>query len=87
MKLILGKLNRNNTVQYWNAERFENLLGNYAIVENSHDYDLVKIIGVLETNEKYEKLIANGNKLKRVVMIIEEKSISYNVKFIEERKQ
>lgn len=60
-KIIMGKINSGNVIGFWKAG--ENLTtdviaGDYAIVENKTDYDLIKIIGILETNEKYEKFIA-----------------------------
>ena len=70
MKLIAGKLNNCSTLFYWQIienEKFE--IGDYAIVENMNDYDLVKIVGILETSDKYAKFI-NDRKLKNVVSII-----------------
>lgn len=83
MKLILGKLNASSIVNYWkieediiktfnlnNEENFENLVGNYAIVENINDYDLVKIVGVVSTEEKYEKFLIGKTISKRVVNLM-----------------
>lgn len=70
MKLIAGKLNNCSTLFYWQIienEEFE--IGDYAIVENMNDYDLVKIVGILETSDKYSKFI-NDRKFKNVVSII-----------------
>lgn len=71
IKLIAGKFNNYNTVCYWNIdEDMDFKIGDYAIVENKNDYDLVKIVGVVETTEKYEKFISNCNVSKKVVSII-----------------
>ena len=72
MNLIIGKLNSSNTTYYWKIEEdvltkfnlgedqyFKKLIGNYAIVENLNDFDLVKIVGVIETNDKYAKFLTN----------------------------
>lgn len=63
-KLIIGKINSSNTIGYWkvgNGYTPDIIVGDYAIVENKNDYDLIKIIGIVETNEKYEKfLVQNG---------------------------
>ncbi len=71
-RLIVGKINNCNTNYHWivdDNEEFE--IGDYAIVENMNDYDLVKIIGVIDTNNKYQKYITNCNINKKVVMIID----------------
>ena len=69
MKLIIGKLN-NGVINYWKSE-FIPKIGDYAIVNNRNDYDLVKIIGTVETNEKYEKFLAPGGVTKSVVAIVQ----------------
>lgn len=83
MKLIIGKLNNNNGLYYWKIEEdiinkfnldesknFNNLVGNYAIVENMNDFDLVKIVGVVESIPEYEKVLNNKTINKKVVNII-----------------
>lgn len=83
MKLIIGKLNNANGLYYWkiednivakfnldNAKNFNNLVGNYAIVENMSDFDLVKIVGVVETIPEYEKVLNNKTINKKVVNVI-----------------
>lgn len=81
MKLIAGKINSDNVVRYWNLDR-ENAIdvavigiGNYAIVENKNDYDLVKIVGIVETNEKYAKFLTGANVNKKVVSVITRDSV------------
>lgn len=83
MKLILGKLNVGSIVNYWKIDdevikkfnlndenHFNNLIGNYAIVENINDYDLVKIVGVVSTEEKYEKFLIGKTISKKVVNLM-----------------
>lgn len=69
MKLIIGKLNRANIISYWNTGDFipDISVGDYAIVENINDYDLVKIVGIVETEEKYTKFLAPNGVSKRVI--------------------
>lgn len=83
MKLIIGKSNNNNGLYYWKIEEdvitkfnlekdkyFKNLVGNYAIVENMSDFDLVKIVGVVETIPEYEKVLNSKTINKKVVNIV-----------------
>lgn len=70
MKIIMGKINASNTFGFWNTGKNytpDVSVGDYAIVENRNDYDLIKIIGILETNEKYEKFLAPHGVSKEVV--------------------
>ena len=64
MKVIIGKINSSNTIGYWdvgNGYTPDVIVGDYAIVENKNDFDLVKIIGIVETKDKYGKFLApNG---------------------------
>lgn len=81
MKLMIGKLNSENSVRYWiledeNEKDIDVIgIGNYAIVENKNDYDLVKIVGIVETNEKYARFITGVNVNKKVVRLIVRDSI------------
>lgn len=78
MKVIAGKLNKDNIVNYWLcdvATLHDSDIGNYAIVENRNDYDLVKIVGILDTNEKYLKFIVGVNPSKKVIRIVERQTI------------
>lgn len=42
------------------------VVGDYAVVENKNDYDLVKIIEIVETSEKYCKRLTHGCELKKL---------------------
>lgn len=77
MKLIAGKINNCNTTYYWDISEFKVIpeIGDYAIVENMNDYDLVKIVGIVETFEKYARHITNCNVNKKVINFIDRKSI------------
>ena len=70
MKAILGKLNRSHEVYYWRCDGMYPDVGDYAIVENINDYDLVKIIGIVETDEKYEKFLSKNRISKKVIKTI-----------------
>ena len=80
-KIIMGKINSGNVIGFWKAG--ENLTpdviaGDYAIAENKTDYDLIKIIGILETDEKYEKFIAPGGIAKKAIYYIAKCQVNKN---------
>lgn len=77
MKLIAGKMNYNKQIYYWELPEFLKIpnVGDYAIVQNLTDYDLVEIVGILETNEEYIKFIAGVNVNKNVIKIIDRQYI------------
>ena len=71
MNLIVGKHNGTNQVFYWeNRDYLEYKIGDYAIVENKSDYDMVKIVGDFITNEKYQYHITKTKELKKIIKII-----------------
>lgn len=76
MKLILGKLNNGDTF-YWDISHMQlkPVVGDYAVVENKNDYDLVKIIEIVETSEKYCKRLTRGCKLKKTVCLLKRNMI------------
>jgi len=65
MKLIYGRLN-NGTCEYWEMNRYINV-GEYAIVENLDGYDLVQVVGIVETTIDNSDLFTKGHQLKRMV--------------------
>lgn len=76
--VILGKLNGNGKVYYWNIEEkmifgqdLDELIEKYAIVENMNGYDLIKIIGTAYIDRDYEKYIMGHTINKSVVKIID----------------
>ena len=54
------------------------VVGDYAIVENKNDYDLVKIIGIVETSEKYYKQLTHDCELKQSVCLLKRNMIRYD---------
>lgn len=70
-KLLIGKINSSNTIGYWNiGENYTTdvISGDYAIVENKTDYDLIKIIGIVELREEYEKFLLQNKVSKKAIM-------------------
>lgn len=62
--LVAGTINATQKTLYWKDEKYMRV-GNYAIVENINGFDLVKIVGKVETtkanvskfsNTKYENM-------------------------------
>ena len=49
--LIAGVINTTGKVFYWIDEHYI-YIGNYAIVENVNGYDLVKVVGRVETTKE-----------------------------------
>ena len=76
MKLILGKLN-SVAIFYWDISdmKLEPSIGDYAIVENLDDYALVKIVGIVETSEKYCKQLTHSCELKKAVCLLKRNMI------------
>ena len=77
MKLMAGKFNGCNEVYYWDISGFEDVpvIGDYAIVENKNDYDLVKVIAIVETTENYRKFLLNKQVNKKALWIIPRKQL------------
>lgn len=70
--IIAGRLNNACTTFYWQIdEDMSYSIGDYAIVENMQGYDLVKIVGIVETTKDYARFITNSKTLKKVVQIID----------------
>ena len=71
--LIAGVINSvPNTVYFWlgnkNMDSFK--IGDYAIVENLSSYDLVKIAGIVWTNENNLKSITKVKDLEKMKKVI-----------------
>lgn len=77
MKLIAGKMNYCKQTYYWELPEFSTMpnVGDYAIVENLNDYDLIKIVGILETEEKYAKFITGVDVNKKVIKTLDRQYI------------
>lgn len=66
--LIAGVINATGKLLYWRSDRRISI-GDYAIVENMNGYDLIKVIGVIETIEENAKKSSNTNyiNMKKVI--------------------
>ena len=56
--LVAGLINATEKVLYWKTQS-EIKLGDYAIVENMNEYDLIKIVGIVKTTKKNTSKISN----------------------------
>lgn len=70
MKVIAGRINSGNITRYWLANDIDCKVGDYAIVEINTDYDLIKVVGIIETTEELCRYIANVNITKKVMKIV-----------------
>lgn len=82
--LIAGVINSMpNMVYFWlgdkNKDSFK--IGDYAIVENLNSYDLVKIVGIVWTNEENLKSITKKDlaKMKKVIKYIPKEELENEV--------
>ena len=58
--LIAGVINATGKMLYWkNMEEETIFVGDYAIVENRDEYDLVKVVGKIFTNKKDVRRFSN----------------------------
>ena len=77
--LIAGVLNLTGEALYWVIEGIlgKDVIGDYAIVENRNGYDLVKIVGIVETTEGNAKMFSETNykNMKKVIKILEKSQI------------
>ncbi len=80
--LIAGTINLTKETLYWIVEGIltKDIIGDYAIVENRDAYDLVKIVGIVETTEENaRKFLKHGYKhMKKVIKILEKSQIEVN---------
>ena len=80
--IIAGKHNGTGTVYFWRMSettigKDTVEVGDYAVVENKTDYDMVKVIGILDTKEKYVRFfgVPSGNVKRSVIMVIPRKYV------------
>lgn len=71
VRLIIGKLQADNTFRYWKVEN-ENVdtpIGGFAIVENLNSYTMVEILGLVVTSEEKAQELSKThyNNIKRVL--------------------
>lgn len=72
--LVAGVLNGTTQVLYWKCDTsLIYNLGDYAIVENKQGYDLIKIVGAVETEKNKVKLFSHTKyeDMKSIVSIVD----------------
>lgn len=58
--LVAGVINANGKMLYWKNDYILDLnIGDYAIVENMNGYDLIKVIGVIDTTKELSSKFSN----------------------------
>ena len=81
--LLAGKINSTTIVNYWKIDysyvRDEDSLeiGDYAIVENKHGYDLVEVVGYLSVDKNNSSLFSNTKyeNMKKVIKFIRKEEL------------
>lgn len=70
--LVAGTINATGKTLYWKDELELLNIGDYAIVENMHGYDLIKVIGIIETTEQNANKFSNTKyeNMKRILIKI-----------------
>lgn len=58
--LVAGIINATGKMLYW-RDKAGVKIGDYAVVENMKGYDLIKVVGIIETTEKDAKKFSNTN--------------------------
>ena len=68
MRLIAGTINATGKTLYW-IDTGYTLIGEYAIVENIKGYDLIKVVGVIDTTKDNVSKFSNTSykNMKRVI--------------------
>lgn len=66
--LIAGTINATGKTLYWKSDRVVSV-GDYAIVENMNGYDLIKVVGIIDTTKENASKFSNTkyNNMKRVI--------------------
>jgi len=57
--LVAGKINATGKILCWKSDIFFPSIGDYAIVENKNGYDLVEIVGKIETTKENASKFSN----------------------------
>ena len=76
--LVAGVLNGTTQVLYWKCDiSLIYNLGDYAIVENKQGYDLIKIVGAVETEKNKVKLFSHTKyeDMKSIVSIVDKEDM------------
>ncbi len=76
--LIAGMINATRKTLYWKTSIISAYIGDYAIVENNGGYDLIKIVGIVETTKENAIRISNTayEDMKNVKMIISKENLN-----------
>lgn len=74
--LIAGVINATGKALYWRSNRVVSI-GDYAIVENMNGYDLVKVIGIVDTTKENASKFSNTkyDNMKRVIQSMQKELI------------
>ncbi len=74
--LIAGVINATGKLLYWRSDGIINI-GDYAIVENMNGYDLIKVIGIIETTKENASRFSNTkySNMKKVIQGMQKKLI------------
>ncbi len=80
--LIGGRRNCDCKTLFWKCDfDIEDVeIGDYVIVENGKGYDLVKISGLVKTDDKNSYIFSNNSKLKKAKIIIHKELIEGELK-------
>lgn len=72
IKAIIGMLNGDCTARFWKIpDGMAVDIGDHAVVENRDGYDLVEVVGLVRTTQKYEKnLVGNRKGIKSSVLAV-----------------
>ncbi len=77
--LIAGRTNMGTHTLYWKIgfDIKDIAVGDYAIVENANNFDLIQIVGFVKTNRKKAKAFSNTqyDNMKNVVLIIHKEEL------------
>lgn len=76
--LVAGMINATRKTLYWKTSTISTDIGDYAIVENNGGYDLIKIVGIVETTKENAIRISNTayEDMKNVKMIISKENLN-----------
>lgn len=75
--LIAGVINATGKMLYWKNDIVALEVGDYAIVENMNNYDLVKVVGIVSTTKKEASKFSNTQykNMKKTVFLIKKEEL------------
>ncbi len=74
--LVAGVINATGQMLYWKIE--ENIdVGDYAIVENKNEYDLIKVVGLVYTTKANARKFSKTKyeRMKKVIKLLQKENI------------